>query len=88
MTRSGAFQTFPRVIRARLLSRIRLINFDEFHGLVVELGTAEPAAGDRFPTCAPLARIQNRYGDSTGQFGSCPIPIWRSGVLGHASPGT
>ena len=68
--------------------KIRIRRIVESRGLVVELGTAEPAAGVRFPACALLARIQNRYGDSTGQFGSCPISIWRSGVLGHSSPGT
>ena len=56
--------------------------------LVVERRTAERAAGVRFPTCVPLARIQNRYGIPTGQFGSCPISIWRPGVLGLSSPGT
>ena len=30
----------------------------EFHGLVVELGTVEPAAGDRFTACAPLTWIK------------------------------
>ena len=30
--------------------------------LVVERRTAEQAAGVRFPTCVPLARIQNRCG--------------------------
>ena len=53
--------------------------------LVVERRTAERAAGVRFPTCVPLARIQNRYGIPTGQFGSCPISIWRPGVLGLSS---
>ena len=56
--------------------------------LAVERRTAERAAGVRFPTCVPLARIQNRYGIPTGQFGSCPISIWRPGVLGLSSPGT
>ena len=56
--------------------------------LVVERRTAERATGVRFPTCVPLARIQNHYGIPTGPFGSCPISIWRPGVLGLSSPGT
>ena len=55
--------------------------------LVVERRTAERAAGVRLPTCVPLARIQNRFGIPTGQFGSCPISIGRPGVLGLSSPG-
>ena len=72
-TVSGGSVNPPLRERARRLSRVR--------SLVVERRTAERAAGVRFPTCVPLARIQNRYGIPTGQFGSCPISIWRPGVL-------
>ena len=49
------------------------------YGSVVEHRTAERAAGDRLPPGA-ASTYSKSVTVTTGQFGSCPISIWRPDV--------
>ena len=56
------------------------------YGSVVEHRTAEQAAGDRLPLGA-ASTYSKSVTVTTGQFGSCPISIWRPDVLRQSPSG-